>query len=453
MKSLALLLVTWMLALTPPGRAAATGPAPAAPTTPAPSVVSTTHGPWLIVDLGLIGTASEDVLTSALAQVSSRHYGGLVIQLDTPGGALDSTRRMVKMMMAATFPVVVWVGPAGARAGSAGAFLTLAANIAAMAPGTNIGASHPVGSKGQDIGKEMNRKVTNDTVAFALSVAKARGRNADMARSFIVTSTSITAEEALANHVVDLLAPDLTSLMRTIDGRVVELQPGIRARLATKDATLITYQKSFRQRLLEVLSNPNLFYLLFLGGLIGISFEITHPGLVLPGVVGAICLILALIATSVLPISWGAAALILAAMIMFVAEAFMPTYGSLAVGGLIALVLGSVFLVDPADVDGLRISWFVIAPGAITTAGAFIVLGYLVLKSRYAPVRSGREDLTGRSGTALEDFQSGFGQTRVYGTIWNARVRTGENPTVHKGDRLVVVAVDGLLLEVTKQDG
>lgn len=410
--------------------------------TPAP-----TRGAWLELDVGIIGAASEDILESAMNQVRDDGLAGLIVRLDTPGGALDNTRSMVKAIMAAPFPVIVWVGPAGSRAGSAGAFITLAAHVAAMAPGTNIGAAHPVQAGGSDIPEDMNRKVTNDTVAFIESIAKTRGRNVDMARSFVETSVSITAEEALENKVIDVVAKDLDALMTEIDGRSVTLDANVTMTLATKDVGRVAFERSFRQKLLEILSNPNLFYLLFMAGLIGLGYELTHPGMLFPGVVGGICIILALIATSVLPISYGAAALILVGIGLMIAEAFVASFGILGIGGFIAFVLGSVFLVDPANEAGMRISWYVIAPGAITVAVAFVGLGYLILRSERAPIHSGRESLVGASATALADFVDGRGQVRAEGAIWSAKAPAGVD--IRRGADLKVTAVRGLELDVT----
>lgn len=422
-------------------------PEPAAPQASATAEPIPTTGAWLEVDIGVIGAASEDILNTALDATKSQGFAGLVVKLDTPGGALENTRNMVKEILAAPFPVIVWVGPAGSRAGSAGAFITLAAHVAAMAPGTNIGAAHPVQGSGQDIDDEMERKVTNDAVAFIESIAKTRGRNIEMARSFVTHSVSVTADEAKDNNVIDLIAPNVAALMASIDGRVVEVGPATKMRLATTNAVLTPFEKSLRQKLLELLSNPNLFYLLFMAGLIGLGYELTHPGMLVPGVVGGICLILALIATSVLPISYGAAALIVVGIGMLVAEAFVPSFGILGIGGFVAFVFGSIFLVDPANREGLRISWMTIAPGAVTVAAAFLTLGYLIVRSGRAPVRSGAEALQGAVGTVIADFGEGRGQIRVEGAIWSAR---SADP-LHRGDAVKVAARHGLELVVVKQ--
>lgn len=423
------------------------------PTAEQPAAESNTievlRGNWLEVKIGIIGTASEDILNAAMEEVSKNKYAGLVIVLDTPGGALENTRNMVKTIMAAPFPVIVWVGPAGSRAGSAGAFITLAGHIAAMAPGTNIGAAHPIDASGKDIGnEELGRKVTNDTVAFIETIAKARGRNVEMARSFVQTSVSITDSEALENNVIDLKAASVGELITMVSGRKITLDDKREVELSSNDAGLVPYEKTMRQKILEILSNPNLFYLLFMAGLIGIGYELTHPGMLFPGVVGAICLILALIATSVLPVSYGAALLIIAGVAMLVAEAFLPSFGILGVGGFIALVLGSVFLVDPQNEAGLRISWMTIAPTAVMVGGGFLALGYLVLRSERAPVKSGSDGMVGQIGIALEDFVDGKGQIRVAGSIWSAQ---STEAAITKGDEVVIHAISGLKLSVSKK--
>jgi membrane-bound serine protease (ClpP class) len=405
-------------------------------------------GNWLEVKIGIIGTASEDILKSAMEDVARNKYAGLIVTLDTPGGALENTRNMVKEIMAAPYPVLVWVGPAGSRAGSAGAFITISAHIAAMAPGTNIGAAHPIDASGKDIdNEELGRKVTNDTVAFIESIAKARNRNVDMARSFVQTSVSITDTEALENNVIDLKAAGVAELLAAVNGRKVTLDDKRTVELDTKTAGIVTFERSMRQKILEILSNPNLFYLLFMAGLIGIGYELTHPGMLFPGVVGAICLILALIATSVLPVSYGAALLVLAGVAMLVAEAFLPSFGVLGVGGFAALILGSVFLVDPQNEAGMRISWLTIAPTAVVIGGGFLALGYLILRSEKSPVKTGSDGMIGEAGVALEDFSRGKGQIRVAGGIWSAE----SAEELKKGDEVVVKKISGLKLSVAKK--
>lgn len=413
---------------------------------------------WLTVEIGIIGPSSEDILESAMHEVTVKKYDGLLIVLDTPGGSLESTRKMVKSIMAFSTPVVVWVGPSGSRAGSAGAFITLAGHIAAMAPGTNIGAAHPVEADGKDVGgggkdgggsKDIKQKVVNDTVAFIESIAKTRGRNEEMARSFVVMSVSITDEEALQHKVIDVIAKDKEALFKAIDGKEVQLQSGDKITLATADAKLETFQKTFRQKLLEILSNPNFFYLLFMAGIIGIGFELTHPGVIFPGVAGTICLILALIATSVLPISYGAAALVLLGIGLMVAEIFVSSFGVMGIGGLVAFVLGSVFLVDPANEQGLRISWYTIAPGTVAIGVAILIIGYLVLRSTTAKVVTGKESLIGDVAEVLEDFVDGHGTVRVAGEIWQA-VAKSNGELIKKSHQVKIVNVQDLKLYIER---
>ncbi|MFY7929538.1 MAG: NfeD family protein, partial [Oligoflexus sp.] len=354
-------------------------------------------GSWLEVEIGIIGTASADILETALREVKDNNYAGLIIVLDTPGGALEATRTMVKEILAAPFPVIVWVGPSGAHAGSAGSFITLAGHFATMAPGTNIGAAHPVQGMGQDLeqGSDMRAKVENDTIAFMESIAKLRGRNVEMARSFVATSISITAEEALENKVIDLVAGDLTQVLKAADGRTVTVGEQKTVQLKTAEAQRVQYEKSIRQKFLEILSNPNLFYLLFIAGLLGIGFELTHPGTLVPGVIGAISLILALISSAVLPVNFGAMLLIVASVAFMVAEVFLPSFGILGIGGFIGFIVGSTLLVDSRNELGLAISWLSIIPSALVIAGFAFLVSYLVVRNQRSKIQSGSEGLIG----------------------------------------------------------
>ena len=298
-------------------------------------------GSWLVVKIGLVGAASADILSSAVDDVAEKGMVGLLVELDTPGGSLENTRSMVKEIMNAPFPVIVWVGPSGARAGSAGAFITLSAHIAAMAQGTNIGAAHPVQASGKDIDKgDMHKKVENDAIAFIESIADTRGRNKEMATSFVINSLSITAQEALDHEVIDLIANDKREIFNSLKGRKLQISKQRFFVMPENVPKFVPYQTSAKQEFLKVLSNPNLFYLLFIGGLMGIGFELTHPGSLIPGVLGAISLLLSLIAMSVLPVNFGGLILILAAVGFMVAEVFLPSFGILGIGGIVAFVIG-----------------------------------------------------------------------------------------------------------------
>ena len=404
---------------------------------------------WLELSVGIISTATVEMLARAVEIVTTENYQGLLIKLDTPGGALEATRKIVQQMLAAPFPIVVWVGPGGAHAGSAGAFVTLAATVAAMAPGTNIGAAHPVQASGKDVdtSEKVGEKIINDTVAFIESIAEVRQRNVEMARSFVITSMSITAEEALEHKVIDMLASSRDQLLEALHGREVTQQDRP-LQIVSAKARVVPYQPSLRQEALELLGNPNLFYLLFLAGLIGLGFELTHPGALFPGIFGAICLLLALISTAVLPVSFGAAALIVFGFVLLIAEVFVPSFGILGIGGVAAFLVGSVFLVDPDNAHGLRVSWYTIAPGAIFICVVALTIGYLIAKSLKAKARSGAETIIGAQGTALQDFHSdGKGQIRVLGEVWAA---TSSDPHPAAGDQVEVVAMQGLQLTVKK---
>ena len=403
---------------------------------------------WLELPVGIISPATVEMLARAVEIVTTENYQGLLLTLDTPGGALDATRKLVQQMLAAPFPIVVWVGPGGARAASAGAFVTMAATVAAMAPGTNIGAAHPIQADGKDVDAtaKSGEKVVNDTVAFIESIATVRQRNIEMARSFVITSMAITAAEALQHEVIDLLAPQRVQLLEQLHGRTVT-QQGQPLEIVSAGARLVTYQPSLRQRALDLLGNPNLFYLLFLAGLIGLGFELTHPGVLFPGIIGAICLLLALMSTAVLPVSFGAAALILLGFALLIAEVFVPSFGILGIGGVAAFLFGSVFLVDPDNTHGLRVSWYTIAPGAIVVCIFALVIGYLITRSLKASARSGVETMLGARGTALHDFHEGKGQIRILGEVWAA---TATEPYPQQDDQVEVTAMDGLQLNVKK---
>lgn len=407
---------------------------------------------WVEVEIGIIGPSSDDILQSAVAIVKERGADGLVIKLDTPGGALDVTRSMVKTLLNAEFPVVVWVGPSGSRAASAGAFITMAAHVATMAPGTNIGAAHPV-QVGFGGGKEnkndnddhMAKKIENDTAAFIESIAKTRGRNVEMARSFVLTSASITAEQALGNKVIDFLAADLSSLYAQLNGREITLASGTKMAVKADAPQVITYEPSIRQSFLAILSNPNLFYLLFIAGLIGLGFELTHPGALFPGVVGGLAMILALISMSILPVSFGALLLLLIGVAFLVAEMFLPSFGVLGIGGFAAFIFGSLLLIDPGNTYGMSISLVTIVPGAIAVAAAALTIGYLVVKSERSKVKSGIEAMVGEVGEVMT-FANGEGQVKVEGEIWAAQ----SNDVLQTGDRIQVVEVRGLQLLVRR---
>lgn len=410
----------------------------------APSVVVTA--------IGTISPASVDILESAMSLAKKRNAVALVIELDTPGGLLESTRRMTRDILISPIPVIVWVGPGGARAASAGSFITMAAHVAAMAHATNIGAAHPVGvglpsTKGGGDGSIAMEKALKDTVAMAESIATTRGRSVEMARSFVLASEAITAQEALENKVIDILADSLDELFERIVDRPVRLDSGVTTTLTLKGAKIIRHEKNFRHAILEIVSDPNVFYLLFLAGIIGLGFELTHPGVIFPGVAGAICLLLALVAMSVLPVNYGGFCLLIAGIIMMIAEIFVPSFGTLGIGGIIAFILGSLLLFDPAT--GVSVSIWTILPGAFAIALFLAFIGLVTLKTLRSRVTSGQEGMAGKSAVVFRDFSGNMGQVRVNGEIWAAELPFGE--TAKAGEELTVVKSERLKLNVVRK--
>src|SRR5438034_8706770 len=325
----------------------------AAPASAAPAPVAT-----VVID-GVISPVTLRLIESALTRAKAGGAQALVIQLDTPGGLERSMRAICQRLLNAEIPVVVWVGPTGARAASAGVFITMSAHVAAMAPATNIGAAHPVAiSGGGD--KEVMKKIANDAAAFARSIAVERGRNADWAEKAVRESVSITERDAVRLKVVDLVADSMTDLLAKVDGRSVRTVKGP-VTLATRGATVLPIEIGFRDRFLNVISDPNVAYVLMMLGMLGLFFELSTPGVVLPGVIGGISLILAFFAFQNLPINYAGLLLILFGIVLLVAEIKIVSHGVLAIGGIVAMALGSLMLYDATEI-GFRISWWVIAP-------------------------------------------------------------------------------------------
>ncbi len=382
-------------------------------------------------------------LASALEEAEALKVEALIIELDTPGGLVTTTRKMVKMILSSEVPVVVFVYPPGAQAASAGTFITLAAHVAAMAPGTNIGAAHPV-TMGQKMDEEMAKKAENDLAAWARSLAKLRGRNADWAEKAVRESVSLTAEEALKLKVIDLLARDLPDLLRQLDGRKVKLHDRTVV-LHTREAEVIRLKEDLRSRILRLITNPNIAYILLMLGLAGLYFELSHPGAILPGVVGALCLILAFYAMHLLPVNYAGLLLILLSGVLFFLEIKITSYGLLGLAGLVSLVLGSLMLFGH-NPEALRVSYQVLLPVLITVGLFLCVVTYLAAKAVLRKPTTGPEGLIGERGEALTDIGPKGGQVFVHGEIWQA-VSEEEIP---KGSEVVVEAVEGLKLRVKR---
>jgi membrane-bound serine protease (ClpP class) len=398
------------------------------------------QGEALIIDLeGPINPASASFLSRGIEEAEKTDAVVAVIRLDTPGGLASSMRTMVKAIMNSRVPVVVYVAPRGAGAASAGVMVTEAAHVAAMAPGTNIGAAHPVGAGGGDIGKTMSEKVVNDMAAYGRGIAQERGRNADWVEKAIRESVSITAEEAVEKNVVDLVAPDLDELLKLLDGRTVVLKDGKKV-LKTKDLVKRYYEPGFRDKVLRVISDPNIAYILMMIGLAGLYFELAHPGAIFPGVIGAISLILAFYSFQTLPVNYAGLLLIALAIILFIAEVKVASFGMLAVGGLISLTLGSIMLFQD-----VRVSLQLMAPTIILVGGFFVVVSSLAFRAYRAKPKVGMEVMIGEMGLVKEPIDP-EGLVFVHGEYWRAR----SSEKIEPGEKVEVEGAEGLILKVKK---
>ena len=393
---------------------------------------------------GVINPVADKFIAEAITTAEDDGAECLIIELDTPGGLMESMHSIKKTILASEVPVVVFVSPGGARAASAGVWITLASNIAAMTPGTHIGAAHPVTMGGREVSEEVEQKLVNDAVADIRSLAEKRGRNADWAEEAVRQSVSITEKEALEEGVIDLVSNDLRDLLRAINGSEVEVTSGKRV-LETEDAEIRRIDMSLRYRILDTISNPNVAYILLLLGFYGLFFELSNPGSILPGVVGGICIILAFFALHTLPINYAGLLLILFALILFIAEIKVPSYGLLTVGGVISMILGSLMLIKtPAEF--LRISWTTIIPAVLVTVAFFVFAMGMALKARMKKPTTGQEGLIGEIGTVRTKLDP-QGKIFVHGEFWNA---VSDEP-VEEGEEVVVTEVQRMKLKVSKR--
>jgi membrane-bound serine protease (ClpP class) len=394
---------------------------------------------------GIINPVAAEFISAGIAEAVRDKAEALVIKLDTPGGLDTSMRMIIKEINASEVPIVVYVAPPGGRAASAGVFITMAAHIAAMAPGTNIGAAHPVAMGGGEMDKEMKAKVENDAAAYIKSIAEKRGRNAKWAEDAVRKSVSVTEKDAVALKVVDMMAEDVPSLLKQIDGREVVTGSGKHV-LRTKDATVKEVSMGMRLKILNALSDPNIAYILMLLGIYGLIFELSNPGAIFPGVVGAICLILAFYAFQTLPINYAGLLLLLLGLILFIAEIKVPSYGLLTIGGIISMILGSLMLMK-TDAPFFRISWAVIIPSVATTALFFVFVVGMALRAQRARPLTGAEGLVGVTGVAQTDIAP-HGTVLVHGELWEAV----SDEVIKEGENAVVKAVDGLRLVVKRSN-
>lgn len=397
--------------------------------------------PVLVMSVdGVIGPATSDYVARGIEKADSEGFQLAVIELDTPGGLDTAMRQIIRKIMASSVPVAVYVSPSGARAASAGTYILYASHIAAMAPGTNLGAATPVDAGGIGVGKTMMHKMTNDAAAYIRSLAEIRNRNADWAESAVRNAESIPANKALSLHVIDYVEPSLRALFHDLDGKRIATAAGVK-RLDTANADTVVLEEGWRDRFFAVITDPNIAYLLMIAGFAGLGFELSNPGFGLPGVAGAICLLLALFAFQALSVNYAGLALILLAAILFSAEAVVPSYGSLGFGGIISFVLGSIFLMRPGS--GLSIAWPLILTAAAISA--FLIYGMvgMAVKARKGRIVSGAEGMIGSPAEALEDFEAS-GTVRVHGEVWKAKTSS----PVHLGDILQVRGIEGLTVIV-----
>jgi len=425
-------------------------------------VEATNKGVFITID-GAIGPATKDYFIRSLRKAEQRHARLFIVQLNTPGGLDTSMRDMIQAILASPMPVVSYVTPSGARAASAGTYILYASHIAAMTPATNLGAATPIQIGGisspeqptPENDKDKNtpsklptdgkstlaRKATNDAVAYIQGLAELRGRNREWAEKAVREAASLSANDALKQRVVDMIATDMSDLLKQLDGRTVKTQHG-EIQLHTQGMVLESIEPDWRNQLLSIITDPNVAYIFMLIGIYGLIFEFSNPGAVVPGIVGAICLLLALFAFQALPINYAGFALILLGVIFMVAEAFAPSFGALGIGGVVAFVIGSVILID-TDVPGFDISVMLIGSVAFVSSILFTLVLMMAFKSRRRPVVSGQEQLIGAIGEAIQDFDQ-QGHVFVHSERWNAI----SNTPVSKGQKLKVVKVDGLNLFV-----
>jgi membrane-bound serine protease (ClpP class) len=410
------------------------------------SVFSQTHKVFVLNADCAIHPACADYIHTGIERSVKQNAECLVITLNTPGGLLTSTRQIVKDFLASPIPIVVFIYPSGSQCASAGVFITLAANIAAMAPGTNIGAAHPVSLQGQQ-DTVMMEKATNDAAAFIRTISEKRKRNVDWAEDAVRKSLSITETEALNKKVIDLVANNMDDLLAKLNGIQVETSQGLKT-INTSHVEIVPVEMTFAEKILSILSDPNLAYILLMLGIYGLFFELYNPGAILPGVIGGICLILAFYSLSTLPVNYAGLALIIFAVILFILEIKVISHGILTIGGIISLLLGSMMLIKEESVlEAVEISMGLIILVVILTAlFFFFAIGLAIKAQRKKPV-TGSEGIIGESGTALKDLKP-VGEVKVHGEIWNAESAEGE---IHKGEKIVVTGISDLKLFVKKK--
>jgi len=411
-----------------------------------PSLLLSQERIFLLEAEGIINPPMANYIVRGIERAEREGYP-LIIQLDTPGGLMDSMRQIVKKMLTSQVPIIVYVAPSGSRAASAGVFITLASHIAVMAPGTHIGAAHPVELGEKKMDETMMKKVLNDAVAFIKTIAKERKRNEVWAEKAVRESSSITAEEALKLGVIDMVASTLEELLEKLNERRVPIEGQKVFLLKTKGAEVVKLKMTFRDRLLHTLSNPMIAYILLMLGIYGLFFELSNPGAIFPGVVGGICIILAFFAFQMLPVNYAGIALIILGIILLILEVKVHSYGLLSMGGIISLILGSLMLIE-SPAQYLRISLLVILPFVLVSAGFFLFALTMVIKAQRRRPITGKEGLIGQRGKALTDLVP-TGKVEVLGEIWEAY----SDEAIRAGEVVEVIGVEGLKVKVKRKEG
>ena len=408
----------------------------------APEPGTGSHVNLIVIDGG-INPAVNDYIRESIQRAHQGNARALIIQLDTPGGLLSSTRSIVKEMLGAPLPIIVYVAPSGAGAGSAGVFITMAANIAAMAPGTNIGAAHPVAGGGQEVKGVMGEKLENFTASFSETIAQRRGRNTEFAIQAVRRSISITDKEALEKDVIDIIATDVSDLLKQANGREVDVG-SVKRTLDFDGVSILHFEMGLKQKVINILADPNIAYLLMMAGILGLYMEFSNPGALFPGIAGGIALLLALASFQVLPINYAGLLLIGLGLCLLVAEAFVPSFGILGISGVVSLGLGSLLLFNVQGSD-LSVDGSIVLAAVGTLSAFVLVVTFLVVRSQRRKATLGYGGLIGEVGE-VRDRLDRRGKVFVHGEVWNAEGAE----RLEAGDRVEVVGYDGMMLKVKR---
>ena len=399
---------------------------------------------------GIINPIAAEFLAGNITKINDENSASLiVITMDTPGGLDTSMRIIVKEIMNSSIPVAVYVSPPGSRAASAGTFIAMASHISAMAPGTSQGAASPVSGGGQEMSRTMEKKVQNDAASYIRSLAQERGRNGDWAEETVRKAVSVDEKEALKKNIIDYVAENLDELLKQIDGKEVKTATGMKT-IDTKSAGRVTIEMTERQKFLDIISNPTVAYILLMIGFYGIFFEMSNPGVVLPGIIGGICLILGFFALQSLPVNYAGLLLLILAMILFLAELFVPSFGALTIGGVVSMILGGIMLIDHPD-EYMKVNLAVIIPVALFMGGLFFFMVSWAIFMKPRKMSIGSEGLIGEIGIAMTPLTP-VGSAEIDGELWEVRSTAGN---IEKGGAVKVVKKEGpiLIIEPYSSEG